>query len=418
MDYEILSAPPTMGCLLAGATIFVALASKPTAVRNVLAPRVRWDTVQVVQGLLRCKAADTWFSAFPFLGNEIQYVLLLPMLAWFMADGGSTARLFSLAAFVACYLSNAVKTQLKLPRPPLKLHVGKGDSVGETARQEHERIAEQYGFPSTHSAHAMILSRLLAEACLVTVPGRAAFVVAHTAHVVLSRLYMGVHSLADVSRPCSTLPSSTPPAPHPCPLVILPCARLHAMPPRSDRLDESPITMDHATGRCAQVLAGLCIGALLAAGGFAPLAALCSGAATDGSQRAIAGYALAIVAALLLFPDKRGSTYEETVSFAGVHLGLFVASCRGAWSVPALPTPHSSMAPAAHFVVGLVALGVLRTAVSAAAKQVVRRLVPAGPLATLAGLARVLLVNAAAAWWVMAIHPSWLVAKLFVGGHE
>jgi len=363
MDYEILSAPPTMGCLLAGATIFVALASKPTAVRNVLAPRVRWDTVQVVQGLLRCKAADTWFSAFPFLGNEIQYVLLLPMLAWFMADGGSTARLFSLAAFVACYLSNAVKTQLKLPRPPLKLHVGKGDSVGETARQEHERIAEQYGFPSTHSAHAMILSRLLAEACLVTVPGRAAFVVAHTAHVVLSRLYMGVHSLADV-------------------------------------------------------LAGLCIGALLAAGGFAPLAALCSGAATDGSQRAIAGYALAIVAALLLFPDKRGSTYEETVSFAGVHLGLFVASCRGAWSVPALPTPHSSMAPAAHFVVGLVALGVLRTAVSAAAKQVVRRLVPAGPLATLAGLARVLLVNAAAAWWVMAIHPSWLVAKLFVGGHE
>ena len=168
---------------------------------------------------------------------------------------------------------------MRLPRPPLKLHVGKGSTVSEKARQEHERIAEQYGFPSTHSAHALLLGTIFGRALLSPGLGRQAFVLVHTAHVALSRLYMGVHSLADV-------------------------------------------------------LGGLLVGALLAFGAFEPLGlfsdatvSLASTGGTGGGAGVgpLALYASALLALLAVFPDKRGSTFEETVSFAGVHLGLVIA---------------------------------------------------------------------------------------------
>ena len=373
--------PATYICVALIIAASALLAHPPSAnrLRSWLAARVRWDTVERVQQVLRCKAADIWFSAFPFLGNEIQYVLLLPATAWFLDDAGATARHLSLGAFIGCYLSNAAKTQMMLPRPPLKLHVGKGSTVSEKARQEHERIAEQYGFPSTHSAHALLLGTIFGRALLSPGLGRQAFVLVHTAHVALSRLYMGVHSLADV-------------------------------------------------------LGGLLVGALLAFGAYEPLGLLSDAAVSLASTGGTGGgagvgplalYAGALLALLAVFPDKRGSTFEETVSFAGVHLGLVfacalarddapraavVGSLRAQLRAPGGSTPAMLAATVMpQLITGLLVLGMLRTGLSAAAKKAVARLVPAGRLNSLAGMVRVLLVNLSASAWVMGMHPARLL---------
>ena len=47
-----------------------------------LASLVRWDSVLLVQRF-RSPAADAWFTHFPLLGNEVQYALGIPLLAWY-----------------------------------------------------------------------------------------------------------------------------------------------------------------------------------------------------------------------------------------------------------------------------------------------------------------------------------------------
>ena len=47
------------------------------SLRSVVAPRVKWTTVLAVQRL-RCTVLDAWFTHFPILGNEMQYVVLIP----------------------------------------------------------------------------------------------------------------------------------------------------------------------------------------------------------------------------------------------------------------------------------------------------------------------------------------------------
>ena len=114
-----------------------------------LAPVVRWDTVIFVQRF-RSRAADAWFTHFPFLGNELQYVLGFPFLAWFVYDT-AVVRRFALAGAVSCFVANGLKDIFKLPRPPIKLHVGVGAS--------HDLTVQQYGFPSTHAANALVVRR-------------------------------------------------------------------------------------------------------------------------------------------------------------------------------------------------------------------------------------------------------------------
>ena len=52
-----------------------------------LASLVRWDSVLLVQRF-RSPAADAWFTHFPLLGNEVQYALGIPLLAWYAHDAG------------------------------------------------------------------------------------------------------------------------------------------------------------------------------------------------------------------------------------------------------------------------------------------------------------------------------------------
>ena len=151
--------------------------------RQLLFPLVDWEGVVAAQRV-RCGALDAWFTHFPLLGNESQFVLVLPFLgmklccscssffpfrsphpppplpssctvAWCCGAGGSEAcRHFALLSFVTCALNNGAKELLKLPRPPPRLHVVNSDT---------KTIVEQYGFPSTHSAHAISLAWVVAR---------------------------------------------------------------------------------------------------------------------------------------------------------------------------------------------------------------------------------------------------------------
>ena len=86
------------------------------------------------------------------LGEELQYVLVLLPLAWFV-DNNALLRQFLLLTYVSCYANNAAKEVLQLPRPPIGLHV----NVGQPG---HDGLAAQYGFPSTHCALAVAFSWL------------------------------------------------------------------------------------------------------------------------------------------------------------------------------------------------------------------------------------------------------------------
>lgn len=109
---------------------------------------------------LRCVPLDLWFRHFPMLGEELQYVLVLLPLAWFV-DNNALLRQFLLLTYVSCYANNAAKEVLQLPRPPIGLHVNVG-------RAGHDGLAAQYGFPSTHCALAVAFSWLCVAGPLST----------------------------------------------------------------------------------------------------------------------------------------------------------------------------------------------------------------------------------------------------------
>jgi membrane-associated phospholipid phosphatase len=307
--------------------------------RNWLERRVGWDAVLACQRL-RSPLADVWFSHFPLLGNEIMFVLVIPWLIWFVDS--AVARRFCLVAFAACAPCNIAKDVFRLPRPPPRLHV----------RGEHEMVKEQYGWPSGHSAINLSVAALLAAEAFAA--GAAplglalALTMAHTAHVCFSRLYMGVHSAADI-------------------------------------------------------VGGLCIGTAVV------LAFHLVGAAADAASVASAGGPLVAlglgVGVLALFPDKRdtNSAFTECVQFAGLHLGVCLATSPLGRAAPATPMA-AGRESALLYAGGLIVLGVVRTICSTAAKALLallpKRLAPIGVIF------RKYSVSALAAVWVCSVHPA------------
>lgn len=93
---------------------------------------------------VRCPLLDWFFvNAGVVLGNSPQYALALPAICWI--GGAPAAAQFLWPLFTACYLNNAIKEVLRLPRPNPELSL------------ETEYL-EEYGFPSTHSACAVVWS--------------------------------------------------------------------------------------------------------------------------------------------------------------------------------------------------------------------------------------------------------------------
>jgi membrane-associated phospholipid phosphatase len=168
------------------------------AMRALIAPLVCWNAVHRVQ-LLRCAFLDAWFSYFPLMGNEPQFVLVLTLLACYSDVDGSALRHFVAIAWVVTWANNGAKDLLRLPRPPSKLHV----SVTMIDGADH--VTQQFGFPSTHSAHALSLAWAMARDAVRQGWGGLAphtcwwLAAAHVAHICLSRLYLGVHAGIDIA---------------------------------------------------------------------------------------------------------------------------------------------------------------------------------------------------------------------------
>ena len=173
--------------------------------RSTVLPFVGWRGVEWAQRV-RCWPLDLWFAHFPFLGNEMQYVLLMPWLSWYAdAFAGHAVRLFLLFSLIAFFLNNAIKDKLQLPRPPKKYLVTTDDA--------HGIVAQQAGFPSTHAAVALTHAALLFLWCgsgstgdgssgIVAAYAPLAAGAGHLVHTLYSRLYLGMHSLADLTGGC------------------------------------------------------------------------------------------------------------------------------------------------------------------------------------------------------------------------
>jgi undecaprenyl-diphosphatase len=115
-------------------------------------------------------------KAATFLGDEAFYLLILPVLIWcWKKDIGLPLAVLIYTSFL---LNTLLKDAFALPRPPQELHL-----VG----------AHGYGFPSGHAQGAMVLWGYFAWRFRVY--GRMAAIIFL---VGLSRIYLGVHSPADV----------------------------------------------------------------------------------------------------------------------------------------------------------------------------------------------------------------------------
>lgn len=334
---------------------------------EIIRPLVGFKTVQNVQMLCRCGPLDAWFTYFPLLGNEIQYILVSPFLAWCCgADGQTAMRHFTLMSFGACWISNSLKELFKLPRPPAALQVGNSDV---------ERVSLQYGFPSTHSAHAISLvwfcTRFAHAQGAISATNAAYLAVLQIFHICFSRLYLGVHSLADIT-------------------------------------------------------AGLCVGTATIFLFMHVLQPLDEVGVAFASRSPLAGCAALIlcgstVPCLLLYPDKRpeNTAWVEVVLFGAVYVGAAIACAMA---------PHSELCPAQStgtkaglYFLGLVFLGTTRVSLSALSKVAfggssrLKRLDPSGrEVDTTLNVLRSLVVTMLTASAVAGVRPPcfWLPAAM------
>jgi hypothetical protein len=136
---------------------------------------------------LRCQALDVFIQYFPLLGNSAHYSICLPLAAWAGGEKFNFRLVLTLA--LAFFTTNATKDTLLLPRPKDVTYL-------------EATYLEEYGFPSTHTAAAVVWAWALCETIRrLTTLGPSVISMCGIGYVALigfSRLYLGVHSLADV----------------------------------------------------------------------------------------------------------------------------------------------------------------------------------------------------------------------------
>ena len=135
-----------------------------------------------------------FFSFLTYLGNEIFYILFLPILTWNFSD--KIIYLTCASWGLSMYLGQASKEVFKIPRP-----------LSPPVLKLEKQYAEEFGFPSTHSMAAMSISYtfiLLAyefsyfdstrtdiKYCLIILASTLCILIS------LSRVYLGMHSILD-----------------------------------------------------------------------------------------------------------------------------------------------------------------------------------------------------------------------------
>jgi len=151
--------------------------------------KIHYHTSSIQHYTITNPILHVYFSFAAAMGNEMFYILFLPLLFWLIDC--SLARRVILMWFFTYYTGQYLKDLLQLPRPSSPL-VAKLETHYET----------EYGFPSTHAMIALTLpasilyyTQSLYNFSLVT---GLIFAFIWTFSIACSRLYNGVHSLADV----------------------------------------------------------------------------------------------------------------------------------------------------------------------------------------------------------------------------
>ena len=315
---------------------------------------MRWDAIEYMQRR-RCRALDVYCEHSPFLGNELFYVVLLTSLSWYAPEIGVVRR-FALLALATCWINNSIKDVLQLPRPPARLRV-------QNSHLDHIHL--QPGFPSTHSAHALSLSWLVASQARWLSPTASQAVAAlHVGQICCSRLYIGAHAAVDVAGGLA--------------IGLLAIVLFD-------------VALEGADEQLAAAGAGARAGALL----------------------------LLVLALFGAYPDRRpeNTAFTETVDFAMIYAGCLLATPH--WATLRRYNERETggagagggggrMWGVAEYLVGLVAVGAVRTALSTAGKAAIRAAGAAG--GRWVGLWRSWCCTVLTLLWVVAVHPSWLLA--------
>ena len=135
-----------------------------------------------------------FFQFITRMGNEIFYILFLPIMTWNYDD--RMLSFITITWALVMYVGQATKDIIKMPRP----------HTPPVVKIEEQYLLE-YGFPSTHAMAAMTISFTMMHQIFTHSPSMelehrlTIFAICFTigSLVCLSRLYLGMHSLLDLS---------------------------------------------------------------------------------------------------------------------------------------------------------------------------------------------------------------------------
>lgn len=164
--------------------------------RQSLLPLVRKETeiLYQIQTKLRHPWADYYFAWTANLASHTFYVIMLPASNWF--GSASLARDLVYVLGLGIYITGNLKDFLCLPRP-------RSPPLHRITMSSY--TAQEYGFPSSHSANATAVSLLLVDKILKIdgmAPGtKVAVLVAigfYYLSLIFGRIYCGMHGFFDV----------------------------------------------------------------------------------------------------------------------------------------------------------------------------------------------------------------------------